>query len=76
MAEREQITLTIELEPVEGGWYQARLEEYPEVLTAAPTRVEARAAVLDALAQYLMACIEQGRRPVVRDGANLGIVAS
>jgi predicted RNase H-like HicB family nuclease len=48
------IPLSIVYEPVEEGWVQARIEELPAVITAAPTRVEARAMVLDALREYLL----------------------
>jgi predicted RNase H-like HicB family nuclease len=67
--EREQLTLTIELERLEGGWYEARVEEFPEVFTASPSRDEARVAVLDALTQYLTAWLETGQNPVVRHDA-------
>ncbi|HEY7633322.1 MAG TPA: hypothetical protein VH817_21640 [Thermoleophilaceae bacterium] len=53
MAEREHISLTLIYEEVENGWVQVRLEEFPEVVTAAPTRDQARLMVLDALHQYL-----------------------
>ena len=33
---------------------QARIEELPAVITAAPTRTEARVLVLDALREYLL----------------------
>ena len=48
------IQLSIAYEPVEDGWVQARIEELPAVITAAPTRDEARELVLDALRQYLL----------------------
>jgi predicted RNase H-like HicB family nuclease len=41
-------------EPVDNGWVQARIEELPAVITAAPTRMEARAQVIDALREYLL----------------------
>jgi predicted RNase H-like HicB family nuclease len=71
MTERQRMTLTVELEPLDGGWYEARLDEFPEVFTAAPSADEARVAILDALAQYLAACLEEGRRPVVADASTL-----
>ena len=48
------IPLSILYEPVENGWAQARIEELPAVITAAPTRPEAREQVLDALREYLL----------------------
>jgi predicted RNase H-like HicB family nuclease len=49
------IQLTVIFEPVENGWVQARIEELPGVITAAPTRDEARTQVIDALREYLLA---------------------
>ena len=49
------IPLSILYETVEDGWVQARIEELPAVITAAPTRLEAREQVLDALREYLLA---------------------
>ena len=48
------IPLSILYETVEDGWIQARIEELPAVITAAPTRPEAREQVLDALREYLL----------------------
>jgi predicted RNase H-like HicB family nuclease len=48
------ISLSIVYEPVEDGWFQARIEELPAVITAAPTRNEAKAMILDALREYLL----------------------
>jgi hypothetical protein len=50
----QSIPLSIIYEPVEHGWVQARIEELPAVITAAPTRIEAKAMVLDALREYLL----------------------
>ena len=47
------VTLTAVYESVENGWVQARLEELPAVITAAPTRAEAEELLDDALAEYL-----------------------
>ena len=47
------VQLTAVYESVEDGWVQARIEEMPEVITAAPTRDEAKAALLAALSEYL-----------------------
>jgi hypothetical protein len=48
------IEFTIAYEPVEDGWTQARIVELPPVITAARTRQEAKALVLDALREYLL----------------------
>jgi predicted RNase H-like HicB family nuclease len=69
MATTDQLSFTISLEPVEEGWFMARVEEFPEVVTAGPTRDEARLMALDALREYLAACAEQGIPPVTRGPA-------
>lgn len=51
--------LSIVYEPVENGWTQARIAEYPPVITAAPTREGAKEMVLDALREYLLSLTEQ-----------------
>jgi predicted RNase H-like HicB family nuclease len=48
------LELTIAYQPVENGWTQARIAELPPVITAGPTREEAKALVLDALREYLL----------------------
>ena len=48
------IDLTIVYQPVENGWTQARIVELPAVITAGPSRDEAKALVLDALRDYLL----------------------
>jgi hypothetical protein len=48
------ISLSIVYEPVESGWIQARIEGIPEVITAGPSKAEARSLVLDALREYLL----------------------
>lgn len=54
----DQLRLTVEFEPVEEGWVQARIAEFPAVITAGATRAEARELVIDALAEYLAAISE------------------
>lgn len=49
------IQLSVVYEPVENGWVQARIEQLPPVITTAPSREEARAQVIDALREYLLA---------------------
>jgi predicted RNase H-like HicB family nuclease len=61
----DRSSFTISLEPVEDGWVMARIEEFPEVITAAPTRDEARLMALDALREYLASDVRNGS---VRDG--------
>lgn len=53
--EVDQVTLTAVFETVEDGWVQARVAELPAVITAAPTRREARVLLIDALREYLLA---------------------
>lgn len=48
-----QVAFTAVFEDVENGWVQARLVEIPGVITAAPSRDEAKESLLDALAEYL-----------------------
>jgi predicted RNase H-like HicB family nuclease len=66
------ISLSIVYEPVEGGWIQARIEGIPEVITAGPSKDEARELVLDALREYL-ASIEGNGDPVDRERVDLVI---
>ena len=60
MAVTDQLSFTISLEPVEDGWFMARIEEFPEVITAGPTRDEARLMALDALKEYLASDPQDG----------------
>jgi|tagenome__1003787_1003787.scaffolds.fasta_scaffold19044652_2 predicted RNase H-like HicB family nuclease len=50
----DSIELTIAYEAVEAGWTQARIVELPAVITAGPTRADAKELVLDALREYLL----------------------
>jgi hypothetical protein len=65
------ISISIVYEPVERGWVQARIEGIPQVITAGPTKDEARELVLDALREYL-ASIENGD-PADREQVDLVI---
>jgi predicted RNase H-like HicB family nuclease len=47
--------LTAVFRPVENGWVEARIEELPGVITAAPTLDEAKELLPDALHEYLLA---------------------
>jgi hypothetical protein len=49
------LTLTVVYQPVENGWTQARIEELPAVITAAPTAEQATDMLVDALRDYLLA---------------------
>lgn len=53
-ASPQPISLSIVYEAVENGWVQARIEGIPEVVTAGPSKDEARTLVLDALREYLL----------------------
>jgi predicted RNase H-like HicB family nuclease len=66
MATTDQLSFTITLEPVEEGWFMARVEEFPEVVTGGQTRDAARLMALDALREYLAACADEGVAPVTR----------
>jgi predicted RNase H-like HicB family nuclease len=59
------IQLSVIFEPVDNGWVQARIEELPGVITAAPTRGEARSQVIDALREYLLALRDLPASPAV-----------
>lgn len=52
------LMLTALYEPVEDGWVQARVRELPAVITAAPTRKQARAMLEDAVREYLLAMLD------------------
>jgi predicted RNase H-like HicB family nuclease len=49
-----RLMLTAVYEPVEEGWTQARIQELPAVITAAPTLDEAKKLLVDALQEYLL----------------------
>ena len=72
------IQLSVIYEPVENGWIQARIEELPGVITAAPSRDEARIQVIDALREYLLALRDPPSAPaegVEREAVDLLISA-
>ena len=50
-----KLALTAVYETVDEGWVQAHVEEMPGVITAAPSLVEAKELLLDALQEYLLA---------------------
>ncbi|HEX8856552.1 MAG TPA: hypothetical protein VF752_13230 [Thermoleophilaceae bacterium] len=65
----ERLSLTAVFEPVEDGWIQARIEELPEVITAAPSKEEAKELLLDALREYLLSLAQDTRPVAVSDRA-------
>lgn len=58
-----RLALTAVYETVEGGWTQARVEELPAVITAAPTLDEAKELLLDALREYLLSLASEPSTP-------------
>ena len=74
MPDHERFSLTFSYEPVENDWVQVRIDEFPEVVTAAPNRREARLAALDALTQYL-ASFGPGERVPTATAENPEVVA-
>ena len=56
------LQLSIVYETVENGWVQARIAEFPPVITAAPTREAAKELVLDAFREYLLSLAEEPPR--------------
>ncbi len=65
----EPITLTAVYEPVEDGWIQASLLEWPAVVTCGATHEEARAMLRDAFREMVLSYTEQGGEPPVAVGA-------
>lgn len=54
MAMSTSLSFTAIYEQVENGWVQARLDELPAVITAAPTLEAAKEQIVDALREYLL----------------------
>jgi predicted RNase H-like HicB family nuclease len=65
-AMQEHFSLTFRFAEVEDGWVQVSIDEFPEVVTAASTRDEARLLAFDALREYL-ASFQPGERPPMRE---------
>jgi hypothetical protein len=63
----KHIPLTVVFETVENGWTQATIAELPSVITAAPSRGEAKELVVDALHEFLRSL---ERAPDVAPGAD------
>jgi hypothetical protein len=49
-----RVVFTAVYEQVEDGWTQARIEQLPAVVTAAPTTAEAKELLVDTLYEYLL----------------------
>jgi predicted RNase H-like HicB family nuclease len=58
MGVARELSYTAVYEEVEGGWTQARIAEIPGVITAGPTRDEAKLMLQDALREYLASFME------------------
>jgi hypothetical protein len=69
------LQLSIIYEAVENGWTQARIAEYPPVITAEPTREGAKELVLDALREYLLSLAEEPQGDGEREPVALTITA-
>ena len=63
------LSLTGVYEPVEEGWIEARIEELHGVITAGRSVEEAKALLLDALREYLLALASPPARFDTREGA-------
>lgn len=57
------LELTAVFETVDDDWVQARIEELPAVITAAPTLNEAKEMLLDALREYLLSLATESVAP-------------
>lgn len=71
------LTLTALYEPVEDGWVQARVRELPGVITAAPTRDQARTMLEDAVREYLLALLDEeadDQAPADSDREQLAVI--
>jgi len=68
-----QLSFTAIYEVVEEGWTQARIEELPAVITAAPTLEQAKEQLLDALREYLLSLGDQAGPPAAGDARRLPV---
>ena len=57
------IKLTAVFEPVEDGWVQASLAEWPAVVTCGRTREEAHEMLLDAFREMVLSYTDQDAAP-------------
>jgi hypothetical protein len=70
------LELSIVYETVDDGWIQARIAEYPAVITAGPTRDVAKELVLDALREYLVSLADSApEQGVEREAVAVTITA-
>lgn len=53
------IKLTAVFEPVEGGWVQASLVEWPAIITCGKTREEAHEMLLDAFREMVLSYMDE-----------------
>jgi predicted RNase H-like HicB family nuclease len=58
MSVAKELSYTAVYEEVEDGWTQARIAEVPGVITAGPSRDEAKLLLQDALREYLASFME------------------
>ena len=65
----ERVALTAVYQPVEDGWTQARLEELPGAITAAPSPEEAKEMLVDALHEYLLSLAQDAEPLPLGPGA-------
>ena len=65
----EPIRLTAVYEPLEDGWVQARLVEWPAVVTCGRSREEAREMLRDAFREMVIFYTQQGDTPPIAEGA-------
>jgi predicted RNase H-like HicB family nuclease len=74
------LNLTAVFETVENGWVQARVREIPGVITAGPTREEARELLLDAVREYLLSLLsdqpDPARAPTAEESLRLTLSAA
>jgi len=63
------IRLTAVYEPVEDGWVQASLVEWPAVITCGKTREEAHEMLLDAFREMVLSYTDKDARPPVEADA-------
>lgn len=61
----EPLRLTAVYEPDEGGWVQARVLEWPAVVTCGRDLDEARAMLHDALREMVLSYTQEGAAPPI-----------
>jgi hypothetical protein len=68
-----RLSFTAVYEQVEHGWTQARIEELPAVITAAPTYEQAKEQLVDALREYLLSLGDPAVPPATGDAQRLPV---